>query len=58
MLLSHDMNEKMLKLTENGAVIIEDQSLFTNETKTSEKMLVLSTKPFQAVPFTFGLNGE
>ena len=58
MLLSHDMNEKMLKLTENGAVIIEDQSLFTNETTTSEKMLVLSTKPFQAVPFTFGLNGE
>ena len=52
------MNEKMLKLTENGAVIIEDQSLFTNETTTSEKMLVLSTKPFQAMPFTFGLNGE
>jgi len=58
LVLSHDMNEKMLKLTEDGAVIIEDQSLFTNKTETSKKLLVLSTKPFQAVPFTFGLNGH
>ena len=35
-----------------------DPSKVKNSTVKNDKILVLSTKPFQAVPFTFDLNGE
>ena len=52
------MNEKLMQLTEKDAVIVVDPSLNENNTQTSKEVLVLSTKPFQAVPFSFDLNGE
>ena len=52
------MNEKLMQLTEEDAVIVVDPSLNENNTQTSKEVLVLSTKPFQAVPFSFDLNGE
>ena len=47
-----------MQLTEEDAVIVVDPSLNENNTQTSKEVLVLSTKPFQAVPFSFDLNGE
>ena len=58
MALSHDLNDKMLRLTEDEAIIMIDPSKVKNSTVKNDKILVLSTKPFQAVPFTFDLNGE